>query len=53
MPDTPDARRLKERVFDWLDDQELDPEDRAQLDAEIQTMHFGELATTYPEVVEE
>lgn len=53
MPDTPDARRLQERVLDLLDGQGLDAEERAQKSAEVKAMRFGELATTYPEVVEE
>lgn len=51
MPETPETRRLKENVLDLLDEQGLDPKKRAQKGAEVQAMHFGELATTYPEAV--
>jgi|AntAceMinimDraft_13_1070369.scaffolds.fasta_scaffold135017_1 hypothetical protein len=46
--DTPDTRRLRDNVLDWLDEQGMDAHTRAAEGNRVQGMNYAELVTTYP-----
>jgi|AntRauTorckE6833_2_1112554.scaffolds.fasta_scaffold49314_1 hypothetical protein len=47
MQNTPETKRLRANVLDWLAEQNLDTRSRAAQEAEVQEMNAAELLTNF------